>query len=315
MKKLVMLIAAAFVFSFFVYLLEVNKSLSFAGSPKEKKTAQNKKPEITAQVDKNFGYFVGDIATVRYKIKMPAENWKISEKDLPKAGEAIGQGLEIREIKMRQSKESGRQVITLEIKFQIFRVFKEPKNLSLPAIAFFYGPLENPRQRKSNLPAVEIKISPLCGLEKPMFQPFFELPTKSSQRALTTIFSGGILMIVGWFWFLKLIIDRCRHPSPFKEAIKKIKRTKPENYHEALLIFRHSLSQRLGQAIFSHNLTQLFQAIPRAKNRSSEISKIIELSDNLYFNPNFQPTPEMLFDLKKRLISELKYLIRSERWK
>lgn len=307
MKKLVMLFTAAFVFSFFVCPFGIK------GETDAQK--ENIKPEITVRLDKDFGYFVGDIIAVRYEIKLPAEDWRISLKDLPQAGQTVDQGVEIREIKTRQTGKDGRAIVTLEVKFQIFRVFNQPKNLSIPPITFFCGPAKNPRQLEDALPQVPVKISPLCGEDEPIFQPFFEPPIRSSQKALAMTFTGGILMLAGWLWFLKIFIDRRRHPSPFKEALGKIKRIKPEDYEKALLVFRHSLSQRAGQAIFSHNLNKLFRIIPRAEKHSQEILKILELCDNLYFNPNFRPEPKALFDLKNRLVSELKYLARSERWK
>lgn len=303
MKKLaILLAAAAFVFSFFV--------------TGEKTNAQNGeiKPEITVRFDKDFGYFVGDIVAVQYEIKMPNKGWRISLKDLPQANQTIGQGMEIREIKTRQSRESSRAVVTLEIKFQIFRVFDRPKSLSIPAIAFFYGPEKNPRQLKGSLPQVPVKISPLCGRDEPMLQPFFEPAVRSSQKALAAVFAGSILMIAGWLWFFKIFINQRRHPSPFKEALRKIKRIKPEDYRGALLVFRHALNQKTGRAIFIHNLDELFRIVPQAKKRWPEISKIIEVCDNLHFNPNFQPDSKALFGLKSRLISELKHLTRSERW-
>jgi len=311
MKKFAILMSVAtFVFSFFIG----GDVSSVAQKAKEETTARNAKPEITVRFDKDFGYFVGDIVAVRYEIKLPAD-WRISQKDLPQAGQNLGQGVEIREIKTRRSSGGAREIVTLEVKFQIFRVFNQPKNLSIPAIAFFYGSAENPRQMKDSLPSVEIKISPLCGREKPMLQPFFEPPAKSTRWTLATILAGGILMTGGWLWFLKIFIDRRRHPSPFKEAIRKIKKIKPEDYREALLVFRHSLSQRAGQAVFSHNLDELFRMVPRAGKRRGEILKIINICDNLHFNPNFRPDPKALFGLKNRLVSELKYLARSERWK
>jgi hypothetical protein len=315
MKKLAILLsAAALVFSFFIR----GDSSSVAQRAKEETSAQNEeiRPEITTQLDKDFGYFVGDIVAVRYKIKMPPEShWRISLKDLPKAGETVGKEVEIREIKTRRSGEGGRAVVTLEVKFQIFRVFNQPRNLSTPAIAFFYGPEENPRQMKGVLPQVPVKISPLCGEDEPMLQPFFEPSVRSIQKSLALTLGGGILMIAGWLWFLKVFICLFRHPSPFKEAIGKIKKIEPENFREILLIFRHSLNRRLGQAVFKDNLDKFFRIIPRARKRAEEISKIIELCDNLHFNPNFQPDPQALFGLKNRLISELKHLLRSERWK
>jgi hypothetical protein len=315
MKKLaIMLAAAALVFSFFI-----GGGLSPVAQKAKGETSAQKeetKPEITVRVDKDFGYFVGDIVVVRYEIKMPAKSyWRVSLKDLPKTGQTVGRGVEIREIKTRQSQKNSRAVISLELKFQIFRVFDRPKNLSIPAITFFYGPEENPRELKGSLPEVKIKISPLCGQEEPVLQPFFEPAVHSSQKALAAVFAGVILMLAGWLWFLKIFINQRRHPSPFKEALKKIKKIKPENYREALLVFRRSLSQRVGQAVFNHNLDELFQIVPQARKRSEEISKIIELCDNLHFNPNFQPDPKALFGLKNRLVSELKHLARSERWK
>lgn len=307
MKKFVILIAAAFVFSFFVCPFEVNGETIAQN--------ENAKPEIAVRLDKDFGYFVGDIVAIRYEIKMPTDSWQISLKDLPKTDEIVDKGIEIREIKTRQFHQESRTVVTLEVKFQIFRVFNQPKNLVIPSIAFFYGPAENPRQMKDFLPQVPIKISPLCGPDEPILQPFFEPAVRPSQKFLALTFLGGILMLAGWLWFLKIFIDQRRRPSPFKEALRKIKRTKPEDYREALLVFRRSLSQSAGQAVFSHNLDELFRTVPQAKNRLQEISKIIEICDNLHFNPNFQPAPKTLFDLKNRLISELKYLARSEKWK
>ncbi len=321
MKKLAILLsAAALVFSFFVYLFWVNgeaaaKNENASPARKDAELPNGTVPEVSVQTDKDFGYFVGDTVAVKYEIKMPVKGWRISLKDLPREGQIVGQGVKIWEIRTRWTDKDGHALVMLEIKFQIFRAFNQPRNLPLPAIAFFSGPEENPRRLKSNLPRVPVKISPLCGDDEPLFQPFFEPFIRSNQKFLAATFGGGILMLAGWLWLLKIFIYLRRHPSPFKEAIGKIKKIKPDDYREILLVFRHSINQRAGQAIFGHNLDELFRIIPRARKRSEEISKIIALCDNLHFNPNFQPDPKTLFGLKNRLVLELKYLARSERWK
>lgn len=301
MKQLIISLAAALVFSFF--------SIGEA-NVQEKISA----PEITVHLDRDFGYFVGDVITVNYEIKLPNAGFQISLKDLPQSNQAIIRGIEIREVKTRNIRGTSRATFSLEFKFQIFRVFKEPKNLIIPAIDFYYGPKENPRRHKGSLPEVPVKISPLCGEEEPMLQPFFEPGRRPTVIPLAIIFCGGILMILGWLWFLKIMIDRRHHPSPFKKVFKEIKKTKPEKYFEILLIFRKAINEKAGQAIFAHNLDKFMKTFPRAKSRVKEISELIEIHDNLSFNPNYRPDDEMLLGLKKRVVSELKGLARREQW-
>ncbi len=301
MKQLIISLVAALVFSFF--------SIGEA-NVQEKISA----PEITVRFDRDFGYFVGDVIAIDYEIKLPEAGFQISLKDLPQSNQAIIRGIEIREVKMRNIRVTSRATFSLEFKFQIFRVFKEPTNLIIPAIDFYYGPKENPRRHKGSLPKVPVKISPLCGKEEPMLQPFFEPGRRPTRIPLMIVLGGGALMILCWLWFLKIMSDRRRHPSPFKKALKEIKKTKPEKYFEILLIFRKAINEKANQAIFAHNLNELIKAFPRAKSRAKEIAELIEVHDNLIFNPNYRPDHEMLLGLKKRIISELKGIARREQW-
>ncbi len=301
-KQLILLAMAAFVFSFFV--------VGEAKAPKK-----ITRPQITLRHDRDFGYFIGDVVIVGYKVTLPGKpgEFQISLTDLPQAGEAVKEGIEFKEAKIAKINENEKNTFLLELKFQIFQVFKEPSNIVLPKIGFFYGSKENPSRHKGTLPSVAVRISPLCGQEKPSFQPFFEPGPRPTKTSWFIILGSGIFAFLGLAWLAVILIKERRSPSVFKKALKAIRQFKPEEYNKILLSFQRALNQKAGQAIFPDNLDNLFKVFPAARKRTQKILDILVLQESVVFNPNYQADPKILSNLKERVVAELKWFLRKER--
>lgn len=301
MKQLILLVMAALIFSFFNI-----------GEANENVPQKDIQPQIILRCDRDFGYFIGDVVSISYEVKLP-DNFLISPESLPQAGQPVAQGIELREIKITELHKTPTLIFLLELRFQIFRAFKDARNITLPAIEFFYGPKENLRQHKAELPQAIIKISPLCGPEEPLLQPFFEPGSRSTTIPWLIVLGGGFLSLTGLFWLGANIVNQRRFPSAFKKAIREIRRVKPEEYNRLLLIFRRALNEKAGQVIFAHNARKLFDVFPAAESRSQKILEIIELHNNLNFKRSYEADCEILIGLKKQLISELKWLLGKEK--
>lgn len=294
MKRIIFLTIIVFVFSSSVYSLAST-------------------PEIKVDFDQNFGFFVGDIAVITYEIILQG-SLKISLNDLPQPGKVLSRGLEVRGIKSEFRQKNEENIYRLKIDIQIFRVFKEVKNLVVPEIEFFYGSTENSRQFTGRLPKVIIKVSPLCGKEEPTFQPFFEVKPQSAGLQWFTIGVGALMLCLGLSIFLITVIEKQHHPSCFKRAVKRMKEMAPGKYNEILLIFRRVLSEKAGQAVFAQNLDKFFNILPCVKKQRAEITDLIKLSDDLSFNPKFQLEGNELLNIKPRVFAALKSLARREQW-
>lgn len=261
---------------------------------------------VTLSMDKEYGYFIGDLVRVSYRITMPVDQ-SLWEESLPKANESVNEWLDVRERKIKQSATGSLRTYDLEIVYQLFSAALSAQDFQIPALEFMYGPREFPSAYVSSLPAVSITISPLTS-PGDSFKPHI-LWSWTSPSSKFVRRAGAALMLTGGGLAAFLFARRGRKRSLFKAALKRLSSEKDPA--AALVIFRNVLNEKAGRAIFPGNLGDLLNVFPEAKVHEKELLNLVLLSDEMSFNPNSVMQGNGLLG---RISETMKKLKRLETW-
>lgn len=266
--------------------------------------AQNEQAGVKVFVGKNYGYFIGDLIPVVYRLSLPA-GMVLREDELPKEWSEITEWLELREKKI-----IGNTVI---LTYQVFAAGSIEKPAIIPPVEFWYGKKAEKAANNVSAPAIPIIISPLTNDDSEFRN--FNFPEFKKSTAGYFGAAGIILALFGvigfYFSFRKFL-----KYSPFKDARRKASCLAANEYEKALILFRRSLNEKAGRAIFCFNLEDLFIRLPRARKHEPEISELIAVSDELSFkySEELKISEDILLKKILRLLKNLRKCEEREEW-
>ena len=261
-------------------------------------------PSVRYSVPRDFGYFLGDLIQVSYRIQMASDHF-LNPALL--GGSKQDDEVEVHSARSRDNVNGGRKTVELTVVYQVFFAPESTRTFQIPQRDFSYGPRAARSAYTSRLPAVPVVVSPLAGEGAEFKPPILRTWTSSYPPLLRrTGFAVLLAGVLAWFFTAR---GRVRKKHPFRAVSRRLSReTDP---FTALVLFRRALNEKAGKAIFPHNVGEFFRAFPRAAAEKEEIERLVGLSDDIIFNPRDGAAPE---GLVSRVSSLTKRLSRAERW-
>lgn len=243
--------------------------------------------QIQAIVNRDIGYFIGDMVEVRYEISVPSD-MKLDEKALPETENWTGEWVLLKKIEKLEEFNlvNGKKYIFLFV-YQVFILGSIESPAVIPSVEFKYGKEGSAERGVLLAPPVLFRVSPLAGKGDKFKNFVLEYPYTYLILNRWSIFWGYLLIFVSLVYFVRLLITRLYVYSPFGEALKKIRRDTDLRSDIVLNIFRDAFNKKMGKAVFMANLDEFFEKNSKVQFLRSRVWDFFYLSDDLNFGSGF----------------------------
>ena len=261
---------------------------------------------VKGSINREYGYYIGDLVTASYTIDLPPHH-SLNPASLPKEHSSLDQQIDIKKILVEKTSSRGYPSYRTSVIYQVFVSTERADFFDIPEIHFSYGPDGSSSIHTAVLPPLRIVISPLAP-QGASYKPAIPWTRKSFFSGILWWAGIALLSMNSLFLFVS-IRKRLSTPSPFTRALRKL--SGKTDAPAALVLFRSALNEAAGKAIFASNLDDLIRAIPGGAPCRDEITELILLSDEVSFNPGYQPEGD---GSVKRIRGLMKKLRKGQRW-
>lgn len=242
-----------------------------------------------------FGWRLGDVIERRAEVTLPTP-WRLEAASLPQPRR--GPALELREARWEAAPPlrpwDGRHRLVL--RYQLMRSPPEPRLMELPAVELRATGGGGP-SRVLRLDAVPLLVSPLAPEPAPTQRGFGALrpdapPPQMETTALRTRLALaataaallGATLASAWFGW-----PRGRHPRPFDEAWRELRRLPAEpdaaQWRAALSVLHRALDRRAGRTLFVADLDGFLAQFPPLAPLRGELQGFFAWSRRAFFAP------------------------------
>jgi len=250
--------------------------------------------DLTPQRD--YGIVMGEIVSSEIRVAVAA-GFSLETANLPQAGSAVNDVLELRETVWSQQTQPAETVYTIKLAYQVFKGVREAETLEVPALSLRFK--RGAEVVEAQAPAWKFTLTHLIPAQMADEDVLIrgDLPppshsTESHWRWLSAFLLGLAISGVYAAWCLGLPPFRF-HASPFAIAssgLKKLrKRSDVDCWRQGVKLIHAALNETAGQTLFIAQLAGFLAERPQYAGLESELEQFFALSDRLFFAAAGEP--------------------------
>jgi len=238
----------------------------------------------TTSEPRAFGYSVGDVATRRIHLNLPA-GMRLDESSLPTVG-GRGRPLELRSVVRRDSE--------IELSYQVFIAPREVRMLELPPLGLRIE--GGPRPIDLRVDAWPLMVAPLGPVDASPRHGLGEMRPDASPPLIDTtavrqrlwLYAGLALLLLGYLAQVYIGLPWwARQRRPFGLAWRAIRHLPPQpeagQWREAWARVHGALNQTAGEALFEPGIERFLVIHPRFVPLRDELPQFFQRSRAVFF--------------------------------
>lgn len=245
---------------------------------------------------RDFGYMIGDVLEFSASVRVPT-GFMLDEARPPDA--AWPAWLEVRESAWKVREAADALVYDFRFLFQVFYVADSVINLEIPARQLIFRSEPTGEELRASLPPFRFSLSPLTDSSS---APEPDLPIAPPSARWIRLSAAGLVALS--LWAVLLVVGHRRRWHVFRRAQRDVRRAR--DCDEALLRVHRALEERVGRALFAHDLETLTDRWPAAEEVRGELDRFFALSDAVFYGNNGRVSEDCLRwvqELARRLVT------------
>jgi len=233
---------------------------------------------------------MGELVSSEIQVSVESD-FKLDTANLPQAGSAVNDFLEIHETAWSQQERPSETLYTIKLTYQVFKAVRGVEDLEIPALELRFS--HNEELVEAQAPAWKLSITPLIPPQTPdeAVEIKADLPTpeyspENHWHRLFMLLVGLATMGIYALWYLGLPPFKFYTP-PFVCAATGLKklRKKPDlvKWQQGIKLIHVGLNETAGCALFINQLADFLAQRPQYAGLKSELEQFFALSDRLFF--------------------------------
>ena len=251
--------------------------------------------------EKNFGYLIGDVVEVKVQVSSEKE-FGLDEAKLPKSLIKLNDRLELSVADFRATQSGELNQYSLTLRYQIFYTVQGASvKLEIPEYSLYF---RSPKKTvKAVVPPYRLTVGSLLESKwsdielAPDKKPTAETPWRL--MASLAVFLFLAVVFFGYLMVPRILAER-RRPSPFRRALKQIKRVKLKR--EVLALVHGAVAKHGDRTYHAFDIAAFFASHPDFKPLQSELTELFSESEDFFFGSEAAArgeavSPELLLKL------------------
>lgn len=231
-----------------------------------------------------YGYFTGDLVEWRDSVRVP-RGYRPVQRSLLRGPRL--EWLELVDVTWDARDAGDASVYRFRHVYQVFRVPAGLERLEVPAPTVVFRSEANGESLEVSLRGFAFTLSPLTDSTH-VAEPDWAMPPPSTRPLWSWGGSLALLLLGGGAW--TIAAGRRRRRRLFWTAGRRVERA--HDCREALLAVHRALEERVGGAIFAHDLDSLLDRWPPARAAREELDRFFGLSNALFYGDHGFRPPE-----------------------
>ena len=265
---------------------------------------------------RNFGYLIGDVVEVKVQISSHKE-FGLDEGKLPKGRTKLNDQLELSVVGFNAVQSGELNQYSFTLRYQLFYAVQGASvKFKIPEyVLYFRSPAKTV---KAVVPSYRLTVGSLLESQwKDVELAPDKKPATGTPWRFIVSLSAFLVLTTGFFGYLMVprILAERRRPSPFRRALKQIKRVKLKR--EAIALLHGAIASHGGRTYHAFDIAEFFENHPDFKLLQGELEILFSESEDFFFGSDEAARGEAasheLLLMLKTLLKKLKKAETKER--